>query len=102
MLKTEEQKQMATLLFGPSEITRPVAAPPGVPKARVVAIRKALIDTMKDSGLIADGKKIKTTFTPMSGADVAAAFAVFYKTPRALIDKTYNLTITKRNQRKKK
>lgn len=102
MLKTEEQKQMATLLFGPSEITRPVAAPPGVPKARVVAIRKALLDTMKDSGLIADGKKIKTTFTPMSGADVAAAFAVFYKTPRALIDKTYNLTITKRNQRKKK
>lgn len=102
MLKTEEHKQMARLLFGPSEITRPVAAPPGTPKARVAALRKALLDTMKDPGLIADGKKIKTTFRPMGGDEVASAFAEFYKTPRSLIDKTYEMTITKKNPRKKK
>ncbi len=95
MLKTKEQKQMATLLFGPSEITRPFAAPPGVPKARVEALRKALLDTMKDPGLIADGKKIKTDFRPMDGAEVQRRFDAFYKTPRALVDQTYALT-TKR------
>ncbi len=92
MLKTEEEKQMARLLFGPSEITRPFAAPPGVPKARVLALRKALIDTMKDPALIADAKRINTTFKPMSGAEVQAAFAEFYKTPQAVVDKTYAMS----------
>jgi hypothetical protein len=95
MLKTDEEKQMARLLYGPSEITRPFVAPPGVPRARVAALRKAMIDTMKDPGLIADGKRIKTVFRPMSGKDVAAAFAEYYKTPQALVDKVYALT-TKR------
>lgn len=96
LLKTAEQKQMATLLFGPSEITRPLAAPPGVPKARVAALRKALLDTMKDPGLIADGKKIKTAFQPMDGAEVQRRFDAFYKTPKALVDKTYALTTEKK------
>lgn len=95
MLKTKEEKQMATLLFGPSEITRPFAAPPGVPKARVEGLRKALLDTMKDPGLIADGKKIKTDFRPMDGAEVQRRFDAFYQTSKALVDKTYALT-TKR------
>jgi hypothetical protein len=95
MLKTDEQKQMATLLFGPSEITRPFAAPPGVPKARVAALRKALIDTMKDPKLIADGKKIKTDFKLMDGAEVQRRFDAFYKTPKALVDKVYKLTTTR-------
>ncbi len=89
MLKTDEERKMARLLFGPAELTRPIAAPPGTPKARVVALRKALLDVMKDPKLIADGKKIKTLFRPMSGEDVAKAFKEFYKTPRALVDKTY-------------
>ncbi len=92
MLKTKQEKQMATLLFGPSEITRPFAAPPGVPKARVEALRKALLDTMKDPRLIADGKKIKTIFKPMDGAEVHRRFDAFYRTPKALVDKTYALS----------
>jgi len=96
MLKTDEQKKMARLLYGPSEITRPFVAPPGVPKARVEALRTAMLDTMKDPGLIADGKKIKTAFRPMTGAEVQAAFDEYYKTPRALVDKVYDLTTEKR------
>jgi tripartite-type tricarboxylate transporter receptor subunit TctC len=96
MLKTDEEKQMARLLFGPSEITRPFAAPPGTPKARVAALRKALLDTMKDPALIADAKKIKTVFQPMSGDQVTKAFDEYFKTPRALVDKTYEY-ITRMN-----
>jgi len=91
LLKTEEEKQMARLVFGPAEITRPLAAPPGTPKARVAALRKALLDTMKDPALIADGKRIKVTFTPISGEDVAKSFDEFFTTPRAVVDKTYEI-----------
>jgi tripartite-type tricarboxylate transporter receptor subunit TctC len=89
LLKTEEEKKMARLVFGPSEITRPLAAPPGTPKGRVAALRKALLDTMKDPGLIADGKRIKIAFSPISGEDVAKQFDEYFATPKALVDKTY-------------
>jgi tripartite-type tricarboxylate transporter receptor subunit TctC len=91
MLKTEEQRQMARLVFGPAEITRPLAAPPGTPKARVTALRKALLSMAKDPGLIADAKKIKVTLTPIPGDKVASAFDSYFKTPRALVDKTYEM-----------
>jgi len=96
MLKTEEEKKMARLVFGVSEITRPLAAPPGTPKAHVAALRKALLDTMKDPALIADGKKIKVDFDPIPGEEVAAKFAEYFKTPRSLVDKTYEV-ISKMN-----
>ena len=89
MLETEEQKQMARLVFGPAEITRPLAAPPGTPRARVAALRKALLDTMKDPALIADAKKIKIDFKPIPGEEVADMFKGYFATPRALVDKTY-------------
>jgi hypothetical protein len=91
LLKTEEQKKMARLVFGPAEITRPLAAPPGTPKARVAALRKALMDTMKDPALIADGKRIKVDFEPIPGDVVAAKFNDYFKTPKALVDKTYEV-----------
>lgn len=101
LLKTEEQKQMARLLFGPGEITRPIAAPPGTPKARVAALSKALLDTAKDPGLIKDGERINTTFRPMSGKQVADAFASYYRTPKAVVEKTYEYTFSTANKGKK-
>jgi tripartite-type tricarboxylate transporter receptor subunit TctC len=91
LLKAEEQKQMAKLVFGPAEITRPLAAPPGTPKARVAALRKALLDTMKDPGLIADAKKIKIEFKPIPGEEVAAMFKEYFATPRPVVDKAYEM-----------
>lgn len=96
MLKTKEQKDMARLVFGPAEITRPLAAPPGTPRARVAALRKALLDTMKDPALIADAKRIKVVFKPIPGEEVAAKFASYFKTPKSLVDKTYEM-ISKMN-----
>jgi len=61
-----------------------------------------MIDTMNDAGMIADGERIKTTFHPMTGDEVQAAFAEFYKTPRDLVEKAYQITYQKKNPRKKK
>ncbi len=90
MLKNEDEKKMARLVFGPAEITRPLAAPPGTPKARVAALRKAMLDTMKDPDLKKDAKRIKVDFEPMTGEEVSAAFEEFFATPRALVDRAYD------------
>ena len=87
LLKTEEDIQMAKLVFGPAEITRPLAAPPGVPPERVAALRKALMEAMKDPALLADGARIGLVFMPMSGEEVEAELQELFKTPRAVVDK---------------
>ena len=87
LLKSEEDIQMAKLVFGPAEITRPLAAPPGVPPERVAALRKALMEAMKDPALLADGAKIGLVFQPMSGDEVETELLELFKTPRAVVDK---------------
>ena len=94
-LKTDEQREIAEMIFRPAELTRPLAAPPGTPKDRVVALRKALLDTMKDPGLIADGKKVGIDFKPMSGQRVAELMDGFYKAPPELLKKVHAAIYTK-------
>tara|TARA_R110000787_G_scaffold66600_2_gene149485 strand:+ start:368 stop:1390 length:1023 start_codon:yes stop_codon:yes gene_type:complete len=102
LLKTDEQRDMARLLFAPAELTRPIAAPPGTPKDRVAALRKAFTDTMADPALKADAKKMNIAFDPMSGAEVNRWFAEIYSKPRAIVEKTYTLTVAKKNPKTKK
>jgi tripartite-type tricarboxylate transporter receptor subunit TctC len=94
-LKTDEQRQIAELIFRPAELTRPLAAPPGTPKDRVAALRKALLDAMKDPALIAEGKRIGIDFKAMSGDRVAALMASFYKASPELLKKAHAATYTK-------
>jgi tripartite-type tricarboxylate transporter receptor subunit TctC len=100
LMKTKEQREMARLLFAPSELTRPFAAPPGTPRPRVAALRKSFMDTFKDSSFKADAQGMKTEFAPMSGEEVEKWFAQLYSTPKDIVDKTYQLTISKKNPKK--
>ena len=52
--KTDEQKQIFRLIFARQVMGRPFLAPPGVPKDRADALRKAFMDTMKDPEFLAD------------------------------------------------
>ena len=92
ILKGDEMRQVGELLFRPSEITRPLAAPPGTPKDRVAALRKALMDTMKDPATLADGKKIAIDFAPMEGERIAELMEKFYKTPPHLVKRAVELS----------
>jgi tripartite-type tricarboxylate transporter receptor subunit TctC len=92
MLKTDEQHKIADVIFRQTELARPLAAPPGTPKDRVEALRKAMLETMKDPGMIADGKKIHVSWDPVPGAEAAQMFVDFYKTPPALVKKAAAMT----------
>ncbi len=91
LLKGEEMRQIGEIVFRPSEITRPIAAPPGTPADRVAALRAAFEATMKDPELLAEGKKIGFDFLPMSGQRIEQLMAGFYKTPAAVVKKSLDM-----------
>jgi tripartite-type tricarboxylate transporter receptor subunit TctC len=92
MLKTDEQRKVADVIFRQTELARPLAAPPGTPKDRVAALRKAMLETMKDPGLVADAKRLSIDFDPVPGEETAQIFADFYKTPPALVEQARQYT----------
>ena len=68
--KTDEQRAILKLIFGRQVMGRPFAAPPGVPKDRVDALRKAFMETMADSEFLAEAEKAKLEITPVSGDNI--------------------------------
>lgn len=92
LLKTEDDIQMAKLVFGVSELTRPFAAPPGLEPVKLAALRKAFAETMRDPALIEDSKKIGTEFAPMSSDEVVRELAELFKTPRRLVERATEVT----------
>jgi tripartite-type tricarboxylate transporter receptor subunit TctC len=90
MLKTDEDRRIASLIFRQTELARPLAAPPGTPKDRVAALRKAMLDTFKDPAMVADAGRMKVEFDPVSGEETVQMFEEFYKTPAALVAKARN------------
>ncbi len=92
LLKTDEMRQVGQLVFGPSLITRPLAAPPGAPVERVRALRLALADTLRDPEAIAEGQKLGMSLTPLGGDETQAMFAGFMATPKDLVKKAFDYT----------
>jgi hypothetical protein len=92
LLKTDDQRKVADVIFRQSELARPLAAPPGAPKDRVAALRKAMLETMKDPAMIADAKKIQVEFDPVPGEVTAQMFDDFYKTSPALVEQARTYT----------
>jgi tripartite-type tricarboxylate transporter receptor subunit TctC len=92
VIKTDEMRKVAQLVFGPSTITRPLAAPPGTPADRVAALRTALLETAKDPRTIEAGKPMQIVLHPKSGAEVERLIAQFQATPQDLVKKAYGYT----------
>jgi tripartite-type tricarboxylate transporter receptor subunit TctC len=94
-LTSETDKQIADLFFGQLAIARPLAGPPGMPADRAAALQKAMSEALKDPELLAEAKKTNLPIDPMSGEEVARAFAAFYKTPQAAVQRAKELTSAK-------
>ena len=68
-------------------MTRPVAAGPGVPDERVVALRRAFDATMKDPDFLDEARRMTAEIDPMTGEEAQAAVTTVLKTPAALVGK---------------
>ncbi len=76
----ENSKQI--LKYGghdPSAITRPYALGPGTPKDRVLLLRKAFVETMKDAEFLADAKKSRLDTQPLTGEEIEKIVTQLFK-----------------------
>jgi len=70
-------------------VTRPLAAPPGVPEERVRLLRRAFDETMKDAAFLADADKVGSEIDPMGGEEVQQAVFQIMATPKDVVDRTH-------------
>lgn len=73
------------LIFGRQSVARPYAAPPGVPEARILALRAAFDATMKDAEFLAEAKKTDLEVQPVAGAEVQQLVAELYRAPPEVV-----------------
>ena len=82
---TEAQRQALALVFARQEYGRPFFAPPGVPAARVAALRRAFDATMKDKDFLAEADNLKLEIEPMTGEVLQGMVAKLAATPPELV-----------------
>jgi len=85
LAKTDEDRLALKLLTSRLEAGRPFVAPPGVPPARVAALRKAFDETMQDPAFLAEAKRLQLDVEPMQGEEVAALVRSVLATPPAVV-----------------
>ena len=78
---------MLLLYFGPNEMGRPYLGPPGVPKDRLQALRRAFDATMKDPAYLADARTQKMEVDPMTGEEMETLIKTFYASPPELVQR---------------
>jgi tripartite-type tricarboxylate transporter receptor subunit TctC len=86
LVKGDAKKEaIARLLSVMLEISKPLAAPPGVPEDRVQILRKAFVETARDPEFLADAQKTGFPIEAMPGADLQAAIEQMLTAPRDVV-----------------
>ena len=87
LVKTEDDRNLAELIFGQNPLARPIFAPPGLSADRTAALRNGLMAAMADPALLEEARKARLEITPMSGEDTHRNFQAFYNLPRSVVDR---------------
>jgi tripartite-type tricarboxylate transporter receptor subunit TctC len=86
--KTEEARRLINALVhsvGPT--ARPYVLPPQTPKNRVMLLRNAFMQTMKDPEFIAEATKAKLDINPLDGAELERNVRAVFELDKALVPK---------------
>ena len=71
LAKTDEARQLIKVgIQNAAAFARPLALPPGTPKDRVLVLRKAFQETLKDPAFLAEAEKAKLTLDPATAEDL--------------------------------
>jgi tripartite-type tricarboxylate transporter receptor subunit TctC len=69
--KTDEaRKLIRSLVHSVGPTARPYVLPPGTPKDRMMILRKAFMEVMKDPEFLAEAKKSRLDINPLDGAEL--------------------------------
>ncbi|MGE3246744.1 MAG: Bug family tripartite tricarboxylate transporter substrate binding protein [Beijerinckiaceae bacterium] len=87
IVKTPEDKALVKLASASLALGRPFMMPPGVPKDRLTAMRKAFVDTFKDPEFVKDaGKGGYNDLAPQTGEQMEKVIAEAYASPPAVVE----------------
>jgi tripartite-type tricarboxylate transporter receptor subunit TctC len=89
--RTDVDRSLVKLMSSGMAIGRPLYAPPGVPPARVTALRKAFDDIMRDPEFLTEAKKANADIRPMPGSELQALATEVVRTPPDIVAKLHTL-----------
>ncbi len=70
LAKTPKDRALIEILELPYTLSRPFAAPPGLPPDRAKALQKAFMDTHKDPDYLKDAAKLGIDVSPIDGNEI--------------------------------
>jgi hypothetical protein len=91
LARTDEERAIFKLMFARQVMAWPFAAPPGVPRERVEALRRAFAETMTDRDFLSDAAKGNFEIRPVAGDDIQKLVLDMNATPPAVLQKTVQL-----------
>jgi hypothetical protein len=74
------------LWLAPSEVARPLAMPPEVPRERLDAVRRAFMTMFQDQGFLADARRAGVAIDPKDGAYINALVLRLRAYPEKVIE----------------
>ena len=84
LVKNEDDRRIVDLVVSGTELGRPLAFAGGVPADRVAVLRKAFMDTMKDTDFMQEAAKLQIEIDPVSGEHMQKVVADVLATPKNL------------------
>ena len=88
LVKTDEERQIATVVTLPTVIGYNHWVAPEVPAERVETLRAAYAAALKDEALLAEAKKQSLEIRPKTGSELEAMVKKAAETPKPILDKT--------------
>jgi tripartite-type tricarboxylate transporter receptor subunit TctC len=86
LARNETSRALIELTELPYQLSRPFAAPPGVPADRAKALQAAFIATHKDRDFLEEAAKLNIDISPVTGADIQRALEGIENAPPQLLD----------------
>ena len=90
-----ENRKIMQLVYSAETFGRPYMLAPGVPADRVAALRKALLDTMRDPELLADAQRIGIAIDPISGQELQTLAEKIFATPADFVERVKQAMVYK-------
>jgi tripartite-type tricarboxylate transporter receptor subunit TctC len=84
LAKTAEDRKIVELILSSSAVGRPFAIAPGVPEARVAALRAAFDVTMRDPDFLAEAGRLNFDVAPIRGIVLQGIVERVLSTPKNL------------------
>ena len=81
LARNAEDRNLIEIIEIPYALSRPFAAPPGVPEDRAKALQEAFLATHKDAAYLADSAKLGLDVSPIGSPEVLGLIDRIAKTP---------------------